>query len=312
MEQVSSSNISLKEELVKPNRKMLRVEKQGRIITLVCAWILIVTLFSLICFIASKGLTPFIHNEVKLAEFFSVQWGPTASPGQGGPFYGVLAFVAGSLAVTLGAAIISAPLGIGAAIFMTEIAPNWGRKILQPVTEMLVGIPSVVYGFIGLTVIVPFIRDTAGGLGFGLLAGILVLSIMILPTIISVGVDAIQAIPKQIREGSYALGATRWQTISRLVVRSAMPGLMTGVVLGMARAFGEALAVQMVIGNSPNLPVSFTTPISTLTSVITLNMGNTVQGTTYNNVLWSMALILLIMTLIFIFLIRFISRRRED
>jgi phosphate transport system permease protein len=312
MEQVASAKRSLKEELIQPERKMLRIEKQGKIITFLCAWILIVTLFSLIWFIASKGIAPFFRNEITLSEFFSLQWGPAISPEQGGPFYGVLAFVYGSLAVAAGAVIISAPLGIGAAIFMTEIAPGWGRKILQPVTEMLVGIPSVVYGFIGLTVIVPWIRSVAGGFGFGLLSGMLVLAVMILPTIISVGADAIQAVPKTVREGSYALGATRWQTISRLVVRSAMPGLMTGVVLGMARAFGEALAVQMVIGNAPNLPVSFTTPISTLTSVITLNMGNTVQGTTEQDVLWSMALILLLMTLIFIFLIRFISRRRED
>lgn len=309
--QGSTAKESLSEQLMKPMRKMLMIEKQGKIITLVCAWVLIVTLFSLLYFIASKGISPFINNQITLAEFFSFEWGPTVSAEQGGPFYGVMAFILGSLAVTLGSTVISAPLGIGAAIFMTEIAPDWGKKILQPVIEILVGIPSVVYGFIGLTVIVPLIRDTAGGLGFGLLAGIIVLSIMILPTIISVGVDAIQSVPAQIREGSYALGATRWQTVSRLVVRTALPGLMTGVVLGMARAFGEALAVQMVIGNSPNLPVSFIEPISTLTSVITLNMGNTVQGTTYNNVLWSMALILLLMTMLFIFLIRFITRRRE-
>lgn len=163
MEQVASANRSLKEELIQPERKMLRIEKQGKIITFLCAWILIVTLFSLIWFIASKGIAPFFRNEITLSEFFSLQWGPAISPEQGGPFYGVLAFVSGSLAVAAGAVIISAPLGIGAAIFMTEIAPGWGRKILQPVTEMLVGIPSVVYGFIGLTVIVPWIRSVAGG-----------------------------------------------------------------------------------------------------------------------------------------------------
>jgi phosphate transport system permease protein len=310
MEQTATRRIpSLAEELSKPDNKMIRIERKGRILTLVSAWILIVTLFSMLYFIASKGLTPLINQEISLSDFFSLNWAPAE---QGEPHYGALAFILGSLAVTLGAALISAPLGIGAAVFMTEIAPGWGRKILQPATEILVGIPSVVYGFVGLTLIVPWIRDTFGGLGFGLLAGILVLSVMILPTIISVSVDAIQSIPNQIREGSYALGATRWQTISRLVIRTALPGLMTGVVLGMARAFGEALAVQMVIGNSPNLPFKLLTPISTLTSVITLNMGNTVQGSTYNNVLWSMALILLLMTLAFILIIRFITRRREN
>jgi phosphate transport system permease protein len=227
------------------------------------------------------------------------------------PSFGALPFILGSAAVTLLSALVSAPLGIGAALFMTEIAPGWGRKLLQPVMEILVGIPSVVYGFAGLTIIVPFIRNEAGGTGFSLLAGVLVLSVMILPTITSIAVDAIRALPRQLREGSYALGATRWQTISRLVMRAALPGMITGVVLGMARAFGEALAVQMVVGNADNLPTGLLTPISTLTSVITLNMGNTVQGTPYNSALWSMAFILLMMTLLFILLIRRIGRKGD-
>jgi phosphate transport system permease protein len=311
MEQSAVRVSSLAEELTKPNKKWTRIEHKGKVMTLVSAWVLIVTLFSLLYFIASKGVAPFLNGEVSFANFFSGNWGPSLSADQGGPQFGALDFILGSLMVTLGSAVISTPLGIGAAIFMTEIAPGLGRKILQPATEILVGIPSVVYGFVGLTLIVPAIRSMFGGLGFGLLAGILVLSVMILPTIISVSVDAINSIPRGIREGSYALGATRWQTISRLVIRTALPGLMTGVVLGMARAFGEALAVQMVIGNTPNLPFHLLEPMSTLTSVITLNMGNTVQGSTYNSVLWSMALILLLMTLVFILAIRFIARRRE-
>ena len=132
---------------------------------------------------------------------------------------------------------------------MTEIAPSWGRKILQPVIELLVGIPSVVYGFIGLTVLVPFIREHVGGLGFSLLSGTIVLSIMILPTITTIATDAMSSLPKNLREGSYALGATRWQTIRKVLIPAALPTLLTAIVLGMARAFGEALAVQMVIGN---------------------------------------------------------------
>ncbi|SFI82117.1 phosphate ABC transporter permease subunit PstC [Thermoflavimicrobium dichotomicum] len=300
------SKPSLSEELRKPLPKILQTERRGRILTFVSSWVLIVILFSLLIFITSKGIAPFIKGEVSFSNFFSTTWNPSANA------YGSLSFILGSLIVSVCAALVSAPLGIGAAIFMTEIAPNWGRKILQPTTEILVGIPSVVYGFVGLTVIVPFIREQFGGLGFGLLAGVIVLSIMILPTIVSISVDTFQSIPRHIREGSYALGATRWQTISRLLIRTSLPGLMTGVVLGMARAFGEALAVQMVIGNSTNLPFDLFTPISTLTSIITLNMGNTVQGSTYNSVLWSMALILLIMTLLFIVLIRWMTKRRDQ
>lgn len=301
----------LGEILAKPAKKQQRIEYMGRTITLVSASMLIVTLASLLYFIASKGLSTFLVDGLSLSNFFSTNWGPNVTPDQGGPFYGALAFIIGSFLVTILAALVSAPLGIGAAIFMTEIAPAWGRKVLQPVTELLVGIPSVVYGFIGLTVLVPFIRNHLGGQGFSLLAGVIVLSVMILPTITSIAVDTLQAIPKKLREASYALGATRWQTISRILVRTSLPGLMTGVVLGMARAFGEALAVQMVIGNSGTVPGSLLEPMSTLTSVITLNMGNTVQGSTYNNALWSMALILLLMTLFFILLIRVMTRRRE-
>jgi phosphate transport system permease protein len=294
-----------------PDKKIKQLERQGKIMTLVSIWVLLVVLFTLLTFIVYKGIMPFFQQQVTLSQFFSFEWRPTAGADQGGPFFGALNFIFGSLMVTLLAAVISAPLGIGAAVFMTEIAPRFGRKILQPASEILVGIPSVVYGFIGLSVIVPFLRELGGGLGFSLLAGVIVLSVMILPTIVSMSVDTLQAIPDSLREGSYALGATRWQTIWRLLLRTSIPGLLTGVVLGMARAFGEALAVQMVIGNSPNLPFHLLQPISTLTSVITLNMGNTVQGTAYNSVLWSMALILLLMTFLFIALIRWLGRRSE-
>jgi phosphate transport system permease protein len=298
-------NQSLSESLKKPFSKILRAERRGRVLTYVSSWVLILILFSLIMFIASKGISTFLDGEVDFANFFSTTWNP------GEYQFGALSFILGSLIVSVGAALVSAPLGIGAAIFMTEIAPNWGRKILQPATEILVGIPSVVYGFIGLSVVVPFIREQIGGLGFGLLTGMIVLAIMILPTIVSVSVDALQAVPKHIREGSIALGATRWQTISRLLLRTSLPGLMTGVVLGIARAFGEALAVQMVIGNAPNVPFHLLEPMSTLTSVITLNMGNTVQGSAYHDVLWSMALILLLITLVFIVLIRWMTKRSD-
>jgi phosphate transport system permease protein len=287
--------------------KWRRIELRGKLTALVSAWVLIVILFSLLLFITSKGIMPFVDGEISLSTFFSDNWDPMSAT----PSFGALSFILGSAAVTLLSALLSAPLGIGAALFMTEIAPGWGRKLLQPVMEILVGIPSVVYGFAGLTVIVPFIRQEVGGVGFSLLAGVLVLSVMILPTITSIAVDAIRALPRQLREGSYALGATRWQTVSRLVMRAALPGMMTGVVLGMARAFGEALAVQMVVGNADNLPTGLLTPISTLTSVITLNMGNTVQGTPYNSALWSMAFILLMMTLLFILMIRRIGRKGD-
>ncbi|MCH5584374.1 phosphate ABC transporter permease subunit PstC [Shimazuella sp. AN120528] len=298
-------NTSLAEKLQTPARRIFWTEWRGRSITYVSVWIVILILLSLLWFITSKGLQPFLNGEITLSQFFSTNWSPQDNK------FGSLYIMLGSFMVTIGATLISAPLGISAAIFMTEIAPKWGKKVLQPATEILVGIPSVVYGFIGLTLLVPFIGKLIGGIGFGLLSGILVLSIMILPTIISISVDAIEAVPQKYREGSYALGATRWQTIWKIVLKTALPGLMTAVVLGMARAFGEALAVQMVIGNVPNAPFHFFISIHTLTSMITQNMGNTVPGETFNQILWSMALVLLLMTLVFILVIRLITRRRD-
>ncbi|WP_237446558.1 phosphate ABC transporter permease subunit PstC [Shimazuella alba] len=296
---------SLAVQLQTPAKRMFWMEWRGRSITYISVWIVILVLLSLLWFITSKGLQPFLNGEVTLSQFFSSNWNPQDNK------FGSLYIMLGSFMVTICATIISAPLGISAAVFMTEIAPKWGKKVLQPTTEILVGIPSVVYGFIGLTLLVPFIGKFVGGVGFGLLAGTLVLSIMILPTIISISVDAIESVPQKYREGSYALGATRWQTIWRIVLKTALPGLMTAVVLGMARAFGEALAVQMVIGNVPNAPFDFFTSISTLTSMITQNMGNTVPSETFNQILWSMGLVLLLITLVFILLIRFITRRRD-
>jgi phosphate transport system permease protein len=294
----------LAQRLQAPTPRLQQIEWRGRSVTFVSVWTVIIILLALLSFITFKGIQPFMYGDIHVGQFFSMDWNPSKQQ------FGALSIILGSLFVTLGATIISAPLGIGAAIFMTEIAPSWGRKLLQPATEILVGIPSVVYGFLGLTVLVPFIGKQIDGLGFGLLAGILVLSLMILPTIISISADAIASVPQTYREASYALGATRWQTISRIVIRAALPGLLTAIVLGMARAFGEALAVQMVIGNVPNVPFDLFTSISTLTSIITQNMGNTVPTEVFHQVLWSMGLILLLITLLFVLLIRLLTKRR--
>lgn len=281
----------------------------GKTLTWLCAAILILITLSIIYFIAQKGLTTFTVNGVSFTQFITGQnWNPEDQPAS----FGALSFILGSFFVTIGAAVIAAPLGIGAAIFMSEIAPSLGQRVLQPVIELLVGIPSVVYGFIGLSVIVPFLRDHVGGLGFSLAAGILVLSVMILPTITSLSADTIRRVPRDLKEASLALGATRWQTIWKIIVlRYSLPGLLMAIILGMARAFGEALAVQMVIGNTAQLPKTLLDPANTLTSGITLNMGNTIVGSAYNNALWSMGLLLLIMTLVFILVIRWIGKRGQ-
>ncbi|WP_249902276.1 phosphate ABC transporter permease subunit PstC [Paenibacillus sp. PK3_47] len=280
----------------------------GRIYMSLCVLLLIVIIVSMVYFVASKGIANFISGEVKLTDFlFGTKWSPEGET----PSFGALPFISGSFLVTLLAALIASPLSICAALFMTEIVPGWGKKLLQPVIELLSGIPSVVYGFVGLSVIVPFLRDTFPGQGIGVAAGALVLSVMILPTITSVAADALASLPQNLKESSFALGATRWQTISRVILPTTLPAIMTGVVLGMARAFGEALAVQMVIGNAPFVPRSLFESASTLTSVITLSMGNTTMGSTLNNALWSMALVLMLMTFVFVLLVRMLERRNK-
>ncbi|QIW80664.1 phosphate ABC transporter permease subunit PstC [Bacillus tequilensis] len=302
-------NMSVSERLISSRQNRQLDEVRGRMIVTACAFIMIAASVAITIFLGVKGLQSFLVNGVSPIEFLtSLHWNPTDAD----PKYGVLPFIFGSFAVTILSALIAAPLGIAGAIFMTEIAPNWGKKVLQPVIELLVGIPSVVYGFIGLTVLVPFIAQfKSSGTGHSLLAGTIVLSVMILPTITSISADAMASLPKSLREGSYALGATRWQTIRKVLVPAAFPTLMTAVVLGMARAFGEALAVQMVIGNTRVLPESLFDTAGTLTTIITLNMGHTTYGSVENNTLWSMGLVLLLMSFLFILLIRYLSSRRK-
>jgi phosphate transport system permease protein len=183
---------------------------------------------------------------------------------------------------------------------------------MRPATELFAGIPSVVYGYVGLTVIVDLIRrGTGSSTGYGMLAGGVVLAIMILPTVISISEDTLRSLPDSYEEASLALGATRWQTIWKVLLPAAAPGVVTAMILGIARAIGETMAVQMVIGNSPLFPSSLINPTSTLTSNIVMEMGNTPFGSTWNNALFMMSLILLLISLLLIVLVRTAVRRGE-
>ena len=175
-------------------------------------------------------------------------------PGQGQ--YGILAMIAGSGLVTLGAVIIGVPLALGCAIFLSEIAPPAVRSIVRPSIELLAGIPSVVYGLFGMVVIVPLVRniDVPGNTGFGLLSASIVLAVMILPTISSVSEYAIRSVPKRFREGSLAMGATKWETLTKVILPGARSGIMSAIILGLGRALGETIAMIMVIGNSVIIP----------------------------------------------------------
>jgi phosphate ABC transporter permease protein PstC len=187
--------------------------------------------------------------------------------------FGLLPMIAGSLMVTLGALVIGVPLGLSCAVFLTEFSSKRLRRIIKPVIELLAGIPSVVYGFMGVVLLVPFIRRTFGGPGLSVLAGAVILGIMILPTIISITIDSLLAVPPAYREGSIALGATRWQTTKMVLFPAARSGIVASIILGMGRAVGETMAVIMVAGNAVAVPGSLLSPVRTLTSNIALEMG---------------------------------------
>ncbi len=245
-------------------------------------------------------------KDVSVGEFFfSSVWNPDNNQ------FGALSFIIGSLAVTVLAIAIGGPLGVVGALFMAKLAPAWMRAILKPAVNLYMAIPSVVYGFVGLTVVVPWVRETFGVTGgFGIFTAAFILAIMILPTVISIASDALGTVPAMLEEGSVALGATYWQTMWHIVLPTALPGIVTGIVLGMARAIGETMAVQMVIGNTPQLATSLFMPTSTLPSEIVVEMGNTPFGSTWGNSLFLMALVLLLLSLLMIVLVRYISSRK--
>jgi phosphate transport system permease protein len=262
----------------------------------------------LLGFIAWQGIQVFLTGGATLADLLSTDWGPQNEP----PTYGILPFIAGTIGVTGVAVLIVTPLAVGLALFMSEIAPGWAKSVVQPALEVFVGIPSVVWGWLGIVTLVPFLRAQLGfQYGFSWLAGSLVVAVMILPTVTAVSYDALRAVPGDLRSASLALGTTRWQMMRHVVLPASAAGILTAIVLGTARAAGEALAVQMVIGNRPTMPTGLTQPLTTLTSQITLDMGNTTFGETWNQVLWTMGLVLLILSISFVMLVRILDRRRR-
>lgn len=289
-------------------KERLLNEYLGKTFAGVCGLLIVVVTVAIIAFITQKGMQTFIKGNSNIVDFlFTNNWKPSESPAS----FGALAFILGSTFVSIGAVILSAPVAIALGIFVNVISTGIGNKLIKPSLEILVGIPSVVYGWVGVSVLVPFIKKMGGGIGFSLIAGILVLALMILPTIATLSIDAIKSIPREHIEASYGLGATRWQTIKNVIVPGAKSGILTGVVLGVARAFGEALAVQMVIGNTVKIPDGLFSSTSTLTSVLTMDMANTVGGTPWNDALWTLALILLVISFLFILLVRRIEKRSE-
>ncbi len=246
--------------------RLERNEKLIRLALLLVAFSAVSTLVIITIFIFGEG-TPVMFKYGLKKFLLSLDWFPLEKS------YGLLPMIIGSLFVTAGALVIGVPFGLACAIVLTEFSSKRLRRILKPIIELLAGIPSVVYGFIGVIILVPFIRDRLGGPGLSVLAASIILGIMILPTIISISIDSLQAVPRSYREGSIALGATRWQTTRMVMFPAAKSGIIASIILGMGRAIGETMAVIMIAGNAAVIPRSLLDPVRTLTSNIALEMG---------------------------------------
>lgn len=291
-------------------RLMPKKQLEGVGLTLTGACVLLVALIviTLIFMVAQQGLSAFFVDGIN---FFSFISGTSWVPSDG--VYGALPLIVTSFGVMLLATLFTLPIALGSAIFVVEVQPGFGHRVFQPLVELLMGIPSVVYGLIGLTVVNAAMRaifGEAAGTGAGILSGGIVLAVMILPTVITLSIDGLAAVPNEYREGSYALGCTRWQTVWHVVLKSAMSSLMTAVILGMTRAFGEALAVQMVIGGVEKvMPAGLLSPAATLTTALTSGFSNATTGSAQYHALWALGLLLMAMSLVFILIIHIIGAR---
>ncbi|MDH6356833.1 phosphate ABC transporter permease subunit PstC [Parabacteroides sp. PF5-9] len=252
-----------------------------------------------------------IPGNIRMTDFFKgKEWLPTATPS---PLFGVCPLIMGTLWVSFFAILIALPLGLGVAIYLSELAGTRMRKLLKPTIELLAGIPSVVYGFFGLVVLVPLIQKTLHlPVGETAFAGSLILAIMALPTIITIAEDAMRRTPRAMRESSLALGATHWQTIYRVIVPYASSGIMAAVVLGIGRAIGETMAVLMVTGNAAVIPHSLFQPVRTIPATIAAELGEAPAGGAHYQSLFLLGCILFVITMLISASAEIISKRQHN
>ncbi|NLG84966.1 MAG: phosphate ABC transporter permease subunit PstC [Firmicutes bacterium] len=245
-----------------------------------------VTALVLIAFFVCREGWPGLERVGLLAFLFGRRWDPASG------VFGVLPQLIGSFYVTLGALALAIPFGVGGAVFLAEFAPAWMAAILRPAVALLAAIPSVVYGFVAMNLLLPLLQGPTGGLGVSLLAGAVVLAVMILPTLIGVCEDAIRAVPAEFRQASLGLGAGHWQTVWRVVLPAARPGILAAVILGAGRAIGETMAVMMVTGNVYVIPRSILRPGATLTGTIALEFAY--AGPEHQRALFAVGIVLFV------------------
>lgn len=245
-------------------------------------------------FLLTEGLPAL--TEVSLGGLFSTRWYPIEE------YYGILPLIAGTLLVTVGAALIAVPVGVGTAIYIAEVAPRWARELLKPLVEVMAGVPSVVLGFIGIIVLASALRTVLNlPTGLTAFAGSLLLGAISIPTIVSVAEDALDAVPHAYRDAALALGATRWQTIWKVTLPAARSGVITAIMLGLGRAIGETMTVMMVTGNAPVMPTrlsSLFAPARTMTATIAAEMGEVATGSVHYHVLFLIGIILFLISLV--------------
>lgn len=266
-------------------------------------------LLLIFAFLIKEGVPALV--KVPFGDLVDTRWYPIED------YFGTLPLIFGSLLITISSILIALPFGIGTAVYIAEIAPYRVREILKPAIEILAGIPSVVLGFIGIITFSPFLRELLN-LPTGLTAftGSILLALISIPTIVSIAEDALNAVPQSYRHASYALGATRWQTIWRVTLPAARSGVLTAVMLGIGRSLGETMAVMMVTGNAAVMPTrlqSFFLPVRTMTATIAAEMGEVATGSVHYHVLFFIGIVLFILSLIInIISIHFSARTKKQ
>jgi phosphate transport system permease protein len=266
---------------------------------LACACVAVAGVALIFLFVGYRGYP--IFGKVGILQFLGgATWYPTKGS------FGILPLIVNSLLAMTGALALGAPLAVGTAVFLSEVATPRVREWVRPAVELLAGIPSVVYGFFGLVLLRPIVAQVFGGLGFGLFTVWLILAVMIVPTIATLTEDALRSVPEGIREASYAMGATKWQTIWRVLLPAAKIGIIDSVILGMGRAIGETMAVVMIAGNARVIPDGIFKPFLTLTTVIVMDMPY--ASGDHRTALFGVAIVLFVISMIFVGAIRLISR----
>ena len=300
------NQIVTKDKDRKNNDKKYLIESISSKVFMISAWISVISLLLIIGFVFYKGLTPFLFKGYSFLEFLTgTDWLPSSD------IFGVAPMIVASILATIGSLIIGVPIGIFTAVFLVEIAPKPVQKIVSPAVELLAGIPSVLYGLFGLAFIVPNIQKLLNlPKGQSLLSVILVLAIMMLPTIISVSQTAIKAVPRAYKEGSLALGASKIETIFKVIIPAAKSGILAAVVLGIGRAIGETMAVILVAGNSPVIPTSIVDSVRPLTTNIALEMGYAYG--THQEMLFATGVVLFMFILILNLVLRKLTNKGEQ